>query len=70
MDGKSVEVLQQQWRESLFWKWRNRWTNGVAGVSVFISGDSVYAKKSMYSLRTEREEKPPCYLMYAGTETV
>ena len=37
-------------------------TNGVAGVSVFISGaDSVYAKKSMYSLRTEREEKHfPC----------
>ena len=40
------------------WKWRNRWTNGVAGVLVFISGaDSVYAKKSMYSLRTAREEK-------------
>ena len=42
---------------------RNKgWTNGVAGVSVFISGaDSVYAKKSMYSLRTEREAKHfPC----------
>ena len=58
MDGKSWKSFSSNSRESLFWKWRNRWTNGVAGVLVFISGaDSVYAKKSMYSLRTAREEK-------------
>lgn len=55
---KSWKSFSSNSRESLFWKWRNRWTNGVAGVLVFISGaDSVYAKKSMYSLRTAREEK-------------
>lgn len=55
---KIMEVLQQQFPGVIILEVEKPWTNGVAGVLVFISGaDSVYAKKSMYSLRTAREEK-------------
>lgn len=43
---KIMEVLQQQFPGVIILEVENRWTNGVAGVSVFISGaDSVYAKR-------------------------
>ena len=58
MDGKSWKSFSSNFRESLFWKWRNQWTNGAAGVSAFINGaDSVCVKKSMCNLRIVKEEK-------------
>lgn len=68
---KSWKSFSSNSRESLFWKWRNRWTNGVAGVSVLSAVRILFMRKE-YVQPSYREggETLPMFLMYAGTETI